>query len=256
MHTLLKASWRNHRFESMGTVVSLAVRLDVGWDEVRARVEAVFCDLDKTFSLYRDDSELSRIARRELLLTAASTEVKDAYETAIAWRAVTRGAFTPNRPDGVVDLNGIVKAMAIEQAGDLLGMAGAVDWCVNAGGDVLYGGVAEGDRGWVTGIADPADRGSLLASVTLFGSHRAVATSGFSERGGHLWLRDESERHFDQVTVFAPEIILADVLSTAILAAPASELDELTDGHPVDVLAVFPDGGLVATPRLRVQLTR
>ena len=163
----------------MGTVVSLAVRLDVGWDEACARVEAVFCDLDETFSLYREDSELSRIARRELLLTAASTEVKDAYETAIAWRA-----------------------------------------------------------------------------VTLFGSHRALATSGFSERGGHLWLRDEPERHFDQVTVFAQEIILADVLSTAILAAPASELDELTDGHPVDVLAVFPDGGLVATPRLRVQLTR
>jgi thiamine biosynthesis lipoprotein len=127
---------------------------------------------------------------------------------------------------------------------------------VNAGGDVLYGGVSPEESDWVTGIADLADHGSLLASVTLFGNHRAVATSGFSERGDHLWLRGDLERHFAQATVFAPDILLADVLSTAILAAPASELGELAEGHPVDVLAVFADGGLVVTPRLRVQLAR
>jgi thiamine biosynthesis lipoprotein len=240
----------------MGTVVSLTVRLAGGWDEALAGVEAVFRGLDRTFSLYREDSELSRIARHELSLTAASPEVKDAYETAIAWRTATRGAFTPNRPDGVVDLNGVVKAQAIDRSGEVLTAAGAVDWCVNAGGDVLYSGVSPEESDWITGITDPADRGSLLASVTLFGNHRAVATSGFSERGDHLWLRGESERRFIQATVFAPDIVLADVLVTAILAAPASELDDLTEGRPVDVLAVFPDGGLVVTPRLRVQLAR
>jgi len=239
----------------MDTVVSLTVRLADGWDGALAGVEAVFRGLDETFSLYREDSELSRVARRELPLTAASSPVKDAYETAIVWRAATRGAFTPNRPDGVIDLNGIVKAMAIERSGEVLAAAGAIDWCVNAGGDVLYGGASPEESDWVTGIADPADRGSLLASVALFGPHRAVATSGFSERGDHIWLRVEQERHFAQVTVFAPDIVLADVLSTAILAAPASELDDLAKGHPVDVLAVFPDGGLVVTPRLRAQLS-
>lgn len=255
MPTLDEASWRAARFESMGTVVSLTVRLADGWDEALAGVESVFRGLDETFSLHREDSELSRIARRELALTAASTELREAYETATAWRAATRGAFTPHRPDGVVDLNGIVKAMAIERSAEALTAIGAVDWCVNAGGDVLYGGVAPQGRQWVTGIADPADRDSLLASVALFGDHRAVATSGFSERGDHLWLRAEPERHFAQVTVFAPDILLADVLSTAILAAPARELDELVEGHSADVLAVFPDGGLVVTPRLRLQLS-
>jgi thiamine biosynthesis lipoprotein len=239
----------------MGTVVSITVRVADGGDEALAGVEAAFRDLDETFSLYREDSELSRIARHELPLTAASSLVKDAYETAIAWRSATRGAFTPNRPDGVIDLNGVVKAMAIERSGEVLTAADAVDWCVNAGGDVLYGGGSPEGGEWVTGIADPADRGSLLASVTLFGTHRAVATSGFSERGDPLWLRGESARRFAQVTMFAPDILLADVLSTAILAAPASELDELTEGYSVDVLAVFPDGALVVTPRLRMQLS-
>ncbi|MEO6944837.1 MAG: FAD:protein FMN transferase [Lacisediminihabitans sp.] len=246
--------WRTHRFDSMGTVVSIMVRMGDGCDEALAEVEAVFRSLDETFSLYRDDSELSRIARHELPLTASSPTVKDAYETALTWRATTRGAFTPNRPDGVVDLNGVVKAMAIESAGRVLGAAGAVDWCVNAGGDVLYDGFSPEKRDWVTGITDPADRGSLLASVALFGQHRAAATSGFSERGDHVWLRGDSEKHFAQVTVFAPNILLADVVSTAVLAAPAGELDDLAGGHSVDVLAVFSDGGLVVTPRLRVQL--
>lgn len=256
MLTLAETQWRHHRFESMGTVVSLTVKLPRGWSEALAGVETVFRELDQIFSLYREDSELSRIARGELSLTEAGAEVKDAYETAAIWRSITHGAFTPDRPDGVVDLNGVVKSMAIEHSGRLLTAAGAHDWCVNAGGDVLYGGFSEDEQPWVTGIADPTDRGSLLASVPLFGSHRAVATSGFSERGEHLWSRGESELHFVQVTVLAPDILLADVLSTAILAAPASELDDLEDDRPVDVLAVFPDGGLVVTPRLRVQLSR
>jgi hypothetical protein len=41
------------------------------------------------------------------------------------------------------------------------------------------------------------------------------------------------------------------VLATAILAAPVDELDELADGRPADVLAVLPDGSLLATPGLR-----
>lgn len=254
MRILGDTSWRNHRFDSMGTVVSLTVGMGDGWDAALAAVEAVFRGLDETFSLYREDSELSRIARGELRLTAASPEVKGAYETAIAWRATTRGAFTPNRPDGVVDLNGVVKALAIGRSGEALAAAGAVDWCVNAGGDILYGGMSPEESDWVTGIADPADRDSLLASVPLFGNHRAVATSGFSERGEHLWMRGDPDRHFAQVTVLAPDILLADVLSTAILAAPASELDEFVAGHPVDVLAVFPGGELVSTPRLRERL--
>jgi thiamine biosynthesis lipoprotein len=121
---LAGARWRHHLFDSMGTVVSLTVRLADGWGQALAGVEAVFRSLDETFSLYRADSELSRVARRELPLTTASRGVKDAYETAIAWRAATRGAFTPNRPDGVVDLNGVVKAMAIERSGKVLAAAG------------------------------------------------------------------------------------------------------------------------------------
>jgi thiamine biosynthesis lipoprotein len=237
----------------MGTVVSVSARpgADTNWAEVCASVEDAFRTLDNRFSLYRPESELSRIARGELGLTEASSELRDVYALAIEWRSATRGAFTPHRPDGAVDLNGVVKALAIADAGDVLSAAGIRDWCINAGGDVLCSGVAEAGRAWSIGIADPEARGTMLTSLELRDAHLAVATSGYSERGEHLWLRGAPERRFVQATVLAPDIVTADVLATAILAAPASELNELIAGHPVDVLAVLPGGELIATQGLR-----
>jgi thiamine biosynthesis lipoprotein len=242
----------HHRFESMGTVVSVSARpaAEAGWNDVCAAVEEEFRMLDARFSLYREDSELSRIVRGERGLTESSVELREVYALAVDWRTATRGAFTPHRPDGVVDLNGVVKALAIERAGQTLTRAGIADWCVNAGGDVLVEGMAAG-RPWTVGIADPQNRSSMLTSVELSGGRRAVATSGLSERGAHVWPRGGAEPRFAQVTVFAPEIVTADVLATAILAAPVDELDELADGRPADVLAVLPDGSLLATPGLR-----
>ena len=82
-----------------------------------SEVEGVFDELDRRFSLYRDDSELNRIAARQLRLVDASEELREAYATAIAWRRETRGVFTPHRPDGVIDLSGVVKAMASAKDG-------------------------------------------------------------------------------------------------------------------------------------------
>ena len=42
------------------------------------------------------------------------------YSRALRWRSRTDDAFTPHRPDGVIDLSGIVKAEAMAAAGDVL----------------------------------------------------------------------------------------------------------------------------------------
>ncbi|MGO7984194.1 hypothetical protein ACC691_40895, partial [Rhizobium johnstonii] len=44
---------------------------------------------DRLFSLYREDSELSRIADGRLAMTRASEEVRDAYAAAVAWMHLT-----------------------------------------------------------------------------------------------------------------------------------------------------------------------
>ena len=220
-----------HVFEEMGTVVSIEPPLRV------PEIRNVFADFNERFSLYRPDSELSRIADGSLATMDASDELRDTYARALEWRSLTAGAFTPHRPDGVIDLSGIVKALAMNTAGELL--ADVDDWILNAGGDVLTSGQSA-----TVGIVDPFDRTQLLTSVRLDGSRRAVATSGSAERGDHIWGRGE----FAQVTVVADDIITADVLATAIVSGGVGTLNASTSSWDIDVLAIDLAGNLFATP--------
>lgn len=232
-------------FETMGTVVSLE------WDGSTARFDVVrneFEAADRRFSLYRPDSELRRVDDGSLELMDASAELREVYATALGWRGETGGAFTPHRPDGALDLNGIVKAWAMDNAGRALGDG---DWCLNVGGDVLVSGQAPDGAAWVVGIVDPGDRTSLLTALPLFGPRRAAATSGSAERGDHIWTRGRAAAEFEQVTVVADDVVTADVLATAIVSGGEDALNDLTGRFDVDVLTVDREGGLRATPGMR-----
>jgi thiamine biosynthesis lipoprotein len=234
-----------HVFETMGTAVSIHADAPIEAEVLRT-VESVFAAYDDRFSLYRSDSELSRIADGRLSLLESSAHLRDVYEQALRWRTVTRGAFTPHRPDGVIDLSGIVKALAVRDGGDVLDACGASAWMIGCGGDILTRSPGPGPH---IGIADPAARGRLLTAIELDPPHRAVATSGVSERGDHVWGPRED---FDQVTVLAGDIVSADVLATAILAGGRQTCDQVTSALPVDVLAVRRDGELIGTPGIRL----
>ncbi|WP_430297496.1 FAD:protein FMN transferase [Sinomonas sp. B1-1] len=221
-------SLRARTFVCMGTVVSLTVPAQPGspsdadadrLEAATAVVEDQFEDLDARFSLFKPNSEASRVSRGELSLMEASPLMRDLYADAVRWRRRTDGAFTPERPDGLMDLSGLVKGYAIAEAGRSLVALGLHDWCLNAGGDVLVSGSpapsAAGGKPWLAGIVDPADRRTLLGAYPLgaqavgaqapgalppgalppgsrepagSGARRlALATSGSAERGDHIW---------------------------------------------------------------------
>lgn len=237
-----------HVFDTMGTVVSLdCPALAVGSAEL-ASVMAIFAGFDDRFSLYKSDSELSAIARGNLSLTSASAELRELYARAIDWRNRTGGEFSPHRPDGVIDLNGIVKAVAMQSAADSLRGFGVVSWCLNVGGDVFTDGSQGDGSPWTVGIVDPLDRSSLLCAVTLGDERRAIATSGSAERGAHIWSKGVERSDFVQVSVVAAKIETADVLATAIIAGGVSTLNSITENYAVDVLTVDSKGSLTATP--------
>jgi thiamine biosynthesis lipoprotein len=250
----------------MGTVISLTMPVDAaaggasdgdGLAAAAVVVERIFWDLDQVFSLYRTDSEASSLARGELSLRDASAGMRKRYEEALEWRLRTEGAFTPERPDGVLDLSGLIKAYAIHEAGASLLALGRPDWCLNAGGDVLVSGspAPRSAEPWEAGIVDPADRSVLLAGYPLGGRrrHAALATSGSAERGDHIWGGTSRNKAFVQVSVAAADIETADVLATAIIAGGLPMLDRATEGWDIAVLAVGPDGALLGTPDFRGQ---
>ncbi len=241
-------------FSSMGTVVSVEWTSTLAPITSEQAIESIFTELDERFSLYRPESELSRIARGELNMTDASVQLRSAYEEAVGWRMRTNGAFTPHRPDGVIDLNGIVKALAIRLACGVFDNLGITNWSINAGGDLLCG-VESLPR--VIGIVDPVNRSRLLCSVSLSAPLRAVATSGNAERGDHIWnSAPASTPGFSQVSVFADDIVTADVLATAIVSGGPETLQLVTERWPVDVIAVGRDATILMTPAIREQFAR
>lgn len=269
---------RARTFTCMGTVISLTVPTDAhkapqaAAEELEAAtavVERLFTELDSTFSLYRPDSEASRLVRGELALPEASAQMRARYGEAAGWRLLTEGAFTPERPDGALDLSGIVKGHAIREAGVALLALGMADWCLNAGGDVLVSGSPRrgSDAPWRAGIVDPADRRTLLAGFPLGGlslsahqsgektadggTRAALATSGSAERGDHIWSAGARAVDFLQVSVAAADVVTADVLATAIVAGGIPMLNRATALWDIEALAVRTNGDLLATDGFR-----
>ena len=244
----------------MGTMASIA--LPDAWASEITELQRIFRAIDERYSLYLPDSELSMIASGRTLLADASATLLASYARALEWRSATGGNFSPHRPDGTIDLNGIVKAEAIEQAGEYLTAVGCPQWSVNVGGDILVsptGGATPATasaaplvpRVMRAGIAEPLSPTELLCSLKLRHPRRAIATSGSAQRGDHIWRAGSTGPvSFIQVSVVANDIVTADVLATTIVAGGEEVLDEVTDRWDVDVITVDRSGALRTTPGL------
>src|SRR4051812_27643927 len=151
-----------------------AVDIDIAFDWLR--------EVDEIFSTYRDDSEISRLDRGELLLADCRPDVDEVLTRCLALERETGGFFSA-RPAGRLDPSGLVKGWAIARAADRLAAAGARNFCINAGGDVVARGRPAPDRLWRVGIRHPEEIDQLAALVEV--EDLAVATSGEYERGTH-----------------------------------------------------------------------
>ena len=204
----------------MGTAISLDLR-DPAVSP--AAVGAVFDhlrDIDARFSTYRDDSEISRLGRGELSAEACSPDVREVLERCEALRVLSRGSFDirAHRADGRLDPSGFVKGWAAEAAARILDGAGARNYCLNAGGDVIVRGEPAPGQPWRIGIRHP-ELHDRLATV-LEARDLAVATSGSYERGEHI--TDPSTRRPPDgvlsVTVVGAHLSEADAFATAAFA--------------------------------------
>jgi FAD:protein FMN transferase len=199
----------------MGMPIGIDVRRPEGVDAEPAF--AWLAEVDAIFSTYREDSDIRRLDRGELTLAACRPEVDEVLARCLALERETGGSFTV-RPAGRLDPSGLVKGWAVDRAGALLAAAGAKDFCINAGGDVLTRGRPAPDRLWRVGIRHPEDPARLAAVVAV--EDLAVATSGAYERGSHI-VDPHTGRPAGgllSVTVIGPELGTADAYATAAFA--------------------------------------
>jgi len=177
-----------------------------------ARVRSLFDEWDATFSLFRADSELNRVNARAHDVTTSplfARVLRVAFDAARA----TGGLVHPRPRRTTLDLNGVVKSLAVDEALALLAGPGLV----SAGGDVATRGSA------VVGLPGGG-------SLTL--ADGGLATSGTTKRGPHLLdpaTGRSSRSRWTEVTVAASSCLDADVAAKAAFlldAAGPAWLDE------------------------------
>jgi len=162
-----------------------------------------------------------------------------------------------------IDVGGIGKGYAADQAVDALRRAGAVAGVVALSGDIKTFGRLPGGKMFPVGIQHPRKDGSVLAWIDL--QDEAISTAGdyerFFEREGvryHHILDPRTlqpARRCQSVTVIAREGVWADGLDTGIFVMGPERGMELVERLPdVEAIIVDQDGRLLVSSGLKQRI--
>lgn len=217
----------------MGFPVSLRVDDENVGEDAADAVFAWLREVDRRFSPFKADSEVSRLDRGELAADSVSEDLAEVLALCEEYRVATGGAFDVRLPGRGLDPCAVVKGWAVQRAADSLAAAGARRFCLNAGGDVVAAGGP-----WRVGIRHPehADRLCAVLAVT----DGAVATSGRYERGDHIvdGRTGRPAAGLLSLTVVAATLTEADATATAAFALGADGVAWAAGRSGCEVFAV------------------
>jgi thiamine biosynthesis lipoprotein len=233
----------------MGMPVVVDVRDEHVDDDVLERMFDSLRFADAMFSTYRDDSEISRLNRRELTLAEAHPDVREVLDRCEALRVESDGYFDMRAAAAdAIDPSGLVKGWAVDRAASILIDAGLRNFAVNIAGDMRLRGRAVPEPFWSVGIQHPLERGSIAAVVQA--NDLAVATSGAYERGDHV-LDPHTRRPpvgVLSVTVVGPELATADAYATAVFAMGEAGVNWSSRLRGYEAMTILADERVLSTP--------
>ncbi|OGG41142.1 thiamine biosynthesis protein [Candidatus Kaiserbacteria bacterium GWA2_50_9] len=203
-------------------IMGMPIEIEIVSTDATELLEKAFAYLvavDKRFSPYKDDSEISRMNQGHLTLDAASDEMKEVFAFGEKTKRETNGYFDIRRPWGIFDPSGIVKGWAIRNTAALIRKAGHENFFVNAGGDIASSGENAKGAPWHFGIRNPFNANEIVKVVYPKG--KGIATSGSYIRGDHIYNPHNPEEKLHDIvsiTVIGPDVLEADRFATAAFA--------------------------------------
>lgn len=175
--------------------------------------------IDRRFSLYKDDSEISAFNRGEIEPLNLSVEMREVFALAERTKRESDGFFDIHKTDGITDPSGIVKGWSIRNAAHILRAGGCKNYYVDAGGDIQAEGKNADGENWRVGIRSPFNNQDVIKIVTISG--QGIATSGTYVRGQHIYNPHAPSAKVEGVvslSVIGPDILEADRFATAAFA--------------------------------------
>lgn len=288
-----------YRFEQshMGTRITIKIFSAKEEKDISEQVKKafyVFQSLENEFSIYRTNSKINKINREAGKTTKATPLMLSTVNYAIELAKETNGLFNPlvgslTMPDGrkktiradhfieirideshqtitlppdtALDLNSIVKGMAIDMALACLEEENVI---IEAGGDIRVKGFPLNAKAWKIGIRNPKEPAKIFTILEL--ATGAICTSGEYFRKE----KAEAENRFHLVnpqnhtadnptgsmTVIAQTAQEADTLSTAAFFMPVEKAIQFVENqHGCSCLIVDRNNEVYMGPNMKSHFT-
>jgi thiamine biosynthesis lipoprotein len=129
---------------------------------------------------------------------------------------------------------------------------GVENFSLGIGGDITAAGGGPSGIGWSVGVVDPRRNTTLVARVAL--RNEAIATSGMSERPGHLrntGTGGTASSPWLSFTVVGPDIARVDALATICFLEGRAGMQRVDEEPGYGALAMDTHGVLTATEGFR-----
>ncbi|HSX24885.1 MAG TPA: FAD:protein FMN transferase, partial [Candidatus Andersenbacteria bacterium] len=199
-----------------------------------------FDSIDRRFSTYKQDSELSRINAGAISPDQYSKDMQTIFALCEQTRLETNGYFDIHS-NTILDPSGLVKGYAIWQASQQLQNKGYMNTYVEIGGDIQVFGTDQHHTPWAIGIRNPFQKDEIIKVVHLIDA--GIATSGTSERGTHIYdpIHKKDADEIASITVIAPSVYDADRYATAAFAMGENGISWINDQPGYEGYAVTKD---------------
>lgn len=188
-------------------------------EKVFDQVFNYFRSVDKKFSPFKKNSEVSLINQQKITKSDYTKEMTEIIKLAEKTKSETLGYFDCfNQATAKFDPSGIVKGWAINNAAKILKKQGITNFFIEAGGDIQVSGKNKSGQNWQIGIRNPFNTSQIVKILNI--NSGGVATSGNYERGNHIYnpTGQKSSDDIVSLTVIGGNIYDADRLATAAFA--------------------------------------
>lgn len=176
--------------------------------------------VDKKFSTYKPESEISQINRNKIIKEHFSSEMREVLRLSEETRLETNNFFNIKNKVNEYDPLGLVKGWSIHNAAKILRENGCKNFLIDIGSDIQVDGKNETGENWVIGIKNPFKPDKEIIKIVYL-ANRGIATSGKYAKGDHIYNPNDFLDTLDEiesVTVIAENIYEADRFATAIFA--------------------------------------
>lgn len=176
-----------------------------------------FKRIDRIFSTYKKESEISKINRNEIKKKDYSRDVREVFRLSEKTKQETNGYFDIWR-HGSLDPSGLVKGWAVRNASKILRKKGFNNFYIDAGGDIQVEGYNKTNKKWRVGVKNPFKQDQIVKVVCL--TNQGIATSGTYIRGQHVYdpIAGKEQKDIVSLTVIGPNVYEADRFATAAFA--------------------------------------